>query len=65
MHLWFSRKVNYYPDGAYTKDGMWFYLNLFGLDGEKCYDDIKIPRSSLMNHLFMKNVDELLIEGRT
>lgn len=64
-HLWFTKKVNYYPDGMFTKDGLWYYLNKFDLDGEKCHEDIKIPRSSIMNHLFMKNNDELLREARS
>jgi hypothetical protein len=62
-HLYFQKKVNYYADGAFTFDGMWFYLNKFGIDGSKDFKDIKMPKSLIKNHLFMKNVDELLKEA--
>ena len=62
-HLYFQKKVNYFADGAFTFDGMWFYLNKFGIDGSKDFKDIKMPRSLIKNHLFMKNIDELLKES--
>ena len=63
-HLYFGKKVNYYADGAYIKDGMYFYLKNFEIDGMKDFENIKISRSMIMNHLFMKSNDELLKESR-
>ena len=64
-HLWFKKQVNYHSDGIYTKDGMWYYMNLFGLDGFNNYGNLRISRADLMNHFFMKSNDELLRESRS
>ena len=63
-HLYFKKKVNYYPDGVYTNDGMCHYLNKFGIDGMKDMENIKIPKWMIQKHLFMKSNDELLKESR-
>jgi len=62
-HIYFGKKVNYYADGAYMKDGMWFYLNKFGIDGMKDFEDIKMTKSMIMDKLFMKNKDQILLES--
>ena len=64
-HLYFRKKVNYYADGAYMKDGMWFYLHNFGIDGMKDAENLKLSKGQIMNHLFMKSNDGFLRESRT
>lgn len=63
-HLYFRKRVNYYADGVFTKDGMWFYLTQFGIDGNKDLEDIKMSKGDIMNYLFLKSSDELLREVR-
>jgi hypothetical protein len=58
-HLFYSKPVHYKPDGMFTKDGLWFYLNLFGIDAEKEQTITGIKKDEIMNHLFYKGSDTL------
>ncbi len=58
-HLYFGKAVRYETDGMYTKDGLWYYLNLFGIDAEKRQLIKGIGRTKIKDKLFYKNNDFL------
>jgi hypothetical protein len=60
-HLWFKKDVHYSTDGMYMRDGMWYYLNLFGIDGEKD-QPISLSPDDIHKHLFFHDDDPLLKE---
>ena len=62
-HLWYSRPVHYKPDGMFTKDGLWYYLKLFGIDGEKEQTIPRIQKGDFIHHLFYKKRDILYKMG--
>lgn len=57
-HLWFGREVEYKTDGMFMEDGLYYYMDLFGLDA---FEDqkIRIEKKEFMNHLFYKTSDYL------
>lgn len=61
-YLYFVKKVNYSNDGCKIKDGMCFYMEKFGLDGFKNYENLKISKKEIENVLFIKKDDILLKE---
>jgi len=60
-HLLFQKTVNYCTDGMYMRDGMWHYLNLFGVDGEKD-QQISLTENEMSRHLLFHSDDPLLKE---
>lgn len=58
-HLYHNKTVNYYADHA-IKDGLYYYLKLFGIDGLKNNVPLKISREEIEDKLFMKNDDEII-----
>lgn len=61
-HLWFGRPVHYVTDGIFTKDGLYYYLKLFGIDAKKNQTIRRIPRPKIMDKLFYKTKDYLFKE---
>lgn len=59
-HLYHGKKVNYSTEGMTMKDGLYYYLSLFGIDGGKDHFPLKISRTELKRKLFMHNNDILL-----
>jgi hypothetical protein len=59
-HLYKGYIVNYNTDGMFTKDGLFYYLKLFGIDATKNYKPLIIPKSKIQRHLFMNKNDLLL-----
>jgi hypothetical protein len=62
-HLWYSKPVHYKSNGMFTKDGLWYYLNLFNIDANKEQVIPRIGKSSFMHHLFYKSSDILYRMG--
>lgn len=60
-HLYHGKKVNYYSDGLTVKDGLYYYLKLFGIDGSKNHTPLNISREDIEDKLFMKE-DDFIIE---
>lgn len=60
-HLIFEKKVNYYTNGMFTKDGLYYYLKLIGIDGEINHTPIEVNREIIFEKLFPKE-DDLLFE---
>ncbi len=59
-HILYDCKVNYHTDGMFTKDGLYYYLKLFDVDGEIDHIPLPIKRESVKDKLFMKE-DDLVI----
>jgi len=57
--LYLGKNVTYYGDK--THDGLYYYLKLFGVDGEKDYIPLPITKKDIEDKLFMKD-DDLLLE---
>lgn len=57
-HLYFGREVDYKADGMFTKDGLWHYMRLFGLDATKD-QKIRLSKDKIMSKMFYKNNDIL------
>ena len=49
--------VNYIPDGMNEKDGLYYYLRLFGLDGEQTYTPLPLTKNDIEDKLLMKDDD--------
>lgn len=64
-HLWHGYKVKYEAEGIYTRDGLWYYMNLFGLDADKD-QIISMAKTRIRDNLFYKSNDILftLKEGK-
>ena len=60
-HLMFEKKVNYFTDGMFVKDGLYYYLKLIGVDGEIDHTPIEVDREIIFEKLFPKE-DDLLFE---
>lgn len=52
--------VTYNTDGMFTRDGLYYYLKLLGVNGEKNHNPLKISKSKIKKKLFMHNNDILL-----
>lgn len=64
-HLYHNKKVNYYTDGMFMRDGLYYYLRLFGIDGEVNHIPLDITSDEVIEELFMSENDLLLdILGR-
>lgn len=59
-HIYFNYKVNYNIDGMFTKDGLYYYLKLFGVDGTINHKPLPIFKSDIIEKLFIKNNDMIL-----
>lgn len=59
-YLYFGKRVEYHTDGLKIKDGLCYYLELFGIDGTKNHIPLKITREEIEDKLFMKENDYLL-----
>ena len=62
-HLWHGKTVHYKPDGMFTEDGLWYYLNLFNIDVNKEQTISGISKRTFMHHLFYKIGDILYQMG--
>lgn len=60
-HLYFNKPVYYKSEGMFTKDGLWYYLDQFGVDGTKD-QTLDLSRSEIVYHLGMSETDPLLRE---
>lgn len=58
-HIYFGSKVFYSSDSMYLKDGLYYYLKLFGIDGTKT-QSLKITKSQIKDIMFFKNNDKIL-----
>lgn len=61
-YLYFQKDVNYYSEGMFMKDGMWHYLNLFGIDAMQDVERMNISKEEIESKLFMGTDDEVLNE---
>jgi hypothetical protein len=52
--------VTYRTDGMFTRDGMYYYLQQVGIDGERNYNPLVISKSTIKKRLFMNKNDILL-----
>ena len=59
-YIYHGYPVNYYTDGMFMKDGLYYYLKLFGVDGFKEHKPLKITRKQISDILFMNENDLLL-----
>ena len=59
-NLYLGRKINYSPDGMFMKDGLFYYLNLFGINAWNEYIDLKIPPAKIKDKLFFSKADDIL-----
>jgi len=54
-HLWFRKKVYYKPNGMmYDKDGLYYYLKLFGVDATKEQELPVITKDEIKDKLFWR-----------
>lgn len=58
--LYNNRKVLYYSVKAEIKDGLYYYLKLFGIDGIIDHIPLNISREQVIDKLFMKDDDLIL-----
>lgn len=59
-YIYHGHPVRYRTDGMFMKDGLYYYLKLFGVDGFKNYNPLKIKKAEVVDKLFMKEDDILL-----
>lgn len=59
-NLYHGKRVNYHPGGMTIKDGLYYYLKLFDLDGFKDYSPLRITKEEIEDKLFMKEDDAIL-----
>ena len=59
-HLYKNKIVNYYTDGMFMRDGLYYYLRLFGIDGEINHIPLDIESEEVKEELFMSENDLLL-----
>jgi len=60
-NLYHNKTVNYHTDGMTMKDGLYYYLKLFGIDGLKDHAPLEITRQDIEDKLFMKD-DDIILE---
>jgi hypothetical protein len=60
-NTYFGIPVLYQKEGMFTKDGLWYYLNKFGLDATED-QEIKLKKSEIRRHLFFDRKDVMLNE---
>lgn len=60
-NLWFGKEVIYDVDGMFMEDGLYYYMNLFGLDAFK-NQKIKLSKKEIKNNLFFNENDYLYKE---
>jgi hypothetical protein len=58
--LYNNRKIIYYSDGMKIKDGLYYYLKLFGVDGDIHHIPLNISKEQVVDKLFMKDDDLIL-----
>lgn len=58
-HLYKGKTVNYYPDGMFMQDGLFYYLALFGVDGWKEHIPLQITSEEVERKLFLNPKDYL------
>ena len=59
-HIYYGKSVNYYIDGMYMKDGLYHYLELFGINGMIPHMPLPITKEMVEDKLFMKKNDPIL-----
>lgn len=59
-HLHAGKIVNYSSEGMHKKDGLYYYLGLFGIDGAKDHMPLKISKEEIEDVLFMKEDDPII-----
>jgi len=59
-HLYHGKKVNYSARNMTIKDGLYYYLKLFGIDGSKDHFPLNISRDEIKDKLFMKDDDVMI-----
>jgi hypothetical protein len=59
-HIYIDKLVNYYIDGLVKKDGLYYYLKLFGVDGFLIHTPLPIDKIMIEEVLFMKDNDPIL-----
>ena len=58
-HLYHGHKVNYNADKS-IKDGLYYYLKLFDIDGLKNHYPLEIQKEQIEDKLFMKEDDKII-----
>lgn len=58
--IYCGQDVAYDPIGMLGKDGLYYYLKLFGVDGEKSHSSLPINRKDIEDKLFMRDNDIVL-----
>jgi hypothetical protein len=58
--LYNNQSIFYYSDGMKIKDGLYYYLKLFGVDGSMNHIPLNISKEQVIDKLFMKDDDLLL-----
>lgn len=59
-HLYHGKEVNYSAKNMTMKDGLYYYLKLFGVDGSKDHFPLNISREEIEDKLFLKDDDEIV-----
>jgi hypothetical protein len=59
-HIYFRKRVNYYTDGMFMKDGLFYYLDLFDVDGMIPHAPLPITKEMVESVLFMDEDDIIL-----
>lgn len=59
-HIYFNNKVNYYTDGMFMQDGLYYYLKLFGVDASIEHTPLPINKEMVEKTLFMDKNDKIL-----
>lgn len=59
-YIYHGHPVRYRTDGMFMKDGLYYYLKLFGVDAFKNHNPLKIKKAEVVDKLFMKEDDILL-----
>jgi hypothetical protein len=59
-HIYFGKKVYYYTDGMFMKDGLFYYLDLFGVNGMIRHSPLLITKEMVESILFMDENDVIL-----
>jgi hypothetical protein len=59
--LYHNKSVHYTTKGMTQRDGLYFYLRRFGVDGEQDHYPLPITRKDIEDKLFMKE-DDLLVQ---
>jgi hypothetical protein len=59
-HIYFGKEVEYNIDGMFMKDGLYHYLNLFGVNGMHPHKPLPITKEMIKENLIMNDNDPIL-----